>query len=36
MRSVVESLNPEYTLKKDTKNMCSGNEYCEMAVERQR
>ncbi|MCZ7402830.1 MAG: hypothetical protein O8C61_11475 [Candidatus Methanoperedens sp.] len=36
MRSVVESLNPDYTLKKDTKNMCSGDEYCEMVVERQR
>jgi len=36
MRSVVESLNPEYTLKQDAKNMCSGNEYCEMVVERQR
>lgn len=36
MRSVVESLNPEYTLKQDTKNMCSGDQYCEMIVERQR
>jgi hypothetical protein len=36
MRSVVESLNPEYTLKVDTKNMCSGDKYCEMVVERQR
>jgi hypothetical protein len=36
MRSVVESLNPEYTLKQDTKNMCSGDQYCEMVVERQR
>jgi hypothetical protein len=36
LRSVVESLNPEYSLKQDTKNMCSGNEYCEMIVERQR
>ena len=36
MSSVVESLNPEYTLKQDTKNMCSGDKYCEMVVERQR
>jgi hypothetical protein len=36
MGSVVESLNPEYTLKQDTKNMCSGDKYCEMVVERQR
>ena len=36
MSSVVESLNPEYTLKQDTKNMCSGDKYCEIVVERQR
>lgn len=36
MSSVVESLNPEYVLKKGTKNMCSGDEYCEMEVDRQR
>jgi hypothetical protein len=36
LKSAVESLNPEYTLKLDTKNMCSGDQYCEMVVERQR
>ncbi len=36
LKSAVESLNPEYTLKQDTKNMCSGDQYCEMVVERQR
>ena len=36
MRSVVESLNPEYTLRQDTKNMCSGDAYCEIAIERRR
>jgi hypothetical protein len=36
MGSAVESLNPEYTLRRNAKNMCSGDEYCEMAVERRR
>lgn len=36
MASAVESLNPEYTLRQDAKNMCSGDEYCEMAVERRK
>ena len=34
--SVVESLNPEYTLRTDTKNICNGDEYCEIAIERRR
>lgn len=36
MRSAVESLNPEYTIRPDTKNMCSGDKYCEIAIERRR
>ena len=36
MGSAVENLNPAYTLRQDAKNMCSGDEYCEIAVERRR
>ena len=36
MRSTVESLNPEYTIGPGTKNMCSGDKYCELAIEQRR
>ena len=35
IRSVVESLNPEYNYRSG-KNMCSGDEYCETVIERRR
>lgn len=34
-KSAVENLNPEYTYRLNA-NMCSGDEYCEMVIERRR
>ncbi|CAG1005084.1 hypothetical protein METP3_03682 [Methanosarcinales archaeon] len=36
IRSAVESLNPDYTIRPGTKNMCSGDKYCELAIEQLR
>ena len=36
IRSAVENLNPDYTIRHDSKNMCSGDGYCEIAIERRR
>ena len=36
IRSAVESLNPDYTILPGTMNMCSGDKYCELAIERRR
>ena len=36
IRSAVESLNPDYTILPGTMNMCSGDNYCELVIERRR